>query len=67
MAHTQILVHRWGLDSSVARAKEIVLCKGFAILKLRYFLTFLLKKYNVLGLLIRNGVSTFLATFHFAS
>ena len=30
------------LVSSVARAKEIVLRKGFATLKQRYFLTFLL-------------------------
>ena len=32
--------------SSVAQAKKIVLCKGFAILKQGCFLTFLLKKYK---------------------
>ena len=35
------------LVSSVAQAKEIVLCKGFAILKQRCFLTFLLKNIRV--------------------
>ena len=34
------------LVSSVAQAKKIVLCKGFAILKQGCFLTFLLKKYK---------------------
>ena len=35
------------LVSCVTQAKEIVLCKGFAILKQRCFLTFLLKNIRV--------------------